>query len=113
MESVNEIKNLGKKVIKYTLMTTIIAATVALSLFLTINPVSPDVQALPLEQAQNQPGYFAYLMKAIPSNVVQPFSENNVIGVLILAMLLSIATLSLPTKTARRCISFFRACMLL
>ncbi len=107
MESVNEIKNLGKKVIKYTLLTTIIAATVALSLFLTINPVSPDVQALPLEQAQNQPGYFAYLMKAIPSNVVQPFSENNVIGVLILAMLLSIATLSLPNQNRATLHQFF------
>ena len=39
MESVQEVKSLGGRVLKYTLMTTIIAATIALSLFVLLSPV--------------------------------------------------------------------------
>ena len=37
MDSISEIKSLGKRTIKYTLLTTIIAASVALILFVLIN----------------------------------------------------------------------------
>lgn len=98
MESINEIKNLGKKVIKYTLLTTLLAATVALILFVIIDPVNANLQAQTIEGVKDQPGYLTYLLKTIPSNIIQPFSENNVIGVLILAMMLSLATLALPPQ---------------
>lgn len=107
MESISEIKNLGKKVIKYTLLTTLLAATVALILFVIIDPVRNNLNAQPLEQIQGQPGYLVYLLKTIPSNIVQPFSENNVIGVLLLALLLSVATLALPTANRQTLHQFF------
>lgn len=107
MESLDEIKSLGKKVIKYTLLTTILAATVALILFVAIDPVSANVQAEALVEGGSQPGYLAYLLKAIPSNIVQPFSENNVIGVLFLAILLSVASLALPSSNRQTLHHFF------
>lgn len=107
MESVSEIKHLAKKIIKYTLLTTVIAATVALAVFLVIHPVRTIVASAPVESSSNQPGYLTYLLKTIPSNIVQPFSENNVIGVLILALLLSIATLSLPSHNRAILHQFF------
>lgn len=108
MDSVKEIKHLGKKVIKYTLLTTVIAATVALALFVTINPVRTQVTAAAMEQTvEHQGSYFNYLMQTIPSNIVHPFSDNNVIGVLILAMLLSLATLSLPDHNRKILHHFF------
>lgn len=107
MESLNEIKNLGKKVIKYTLLTTVIAATVALVIFTLVNPVRIQGPLKLEEQVSDQPGYLNYLLHTIPSNVVQPFSENNVIGVLILAILLSVAILSLPNKNREVLHSFF------
>lgn len=107
MESIDEIKNLGKKVVKYTLLTTILAATGALVLFVAIDPVQANVQAQALETVGDQPGYLTYLLKTIPSNIVQPFAENNVIGVLILAIMLSLATLALPQQNRQTLHHFF------
>lgn len=110
MESLNEIKSLGKRVIKYTLLTTVIAAAIGLILFVAIDPVSvhaPAGQVNEVPAATQQGSYFAYLIKSIPSNIVQPFSENHVIGVLFIAMILSIAILSLPTQNRVVLHSFF------
>lgn len=98
MDSVTEVKNLGKKVIKYTLLTTIAAAALALCLFVLIEPVRSTAHFTQGSQiAGNQVSYIHHLINIIPSNFVQPFAENQVIGVLFLAILLSLAILSLPT----------------
>lgn len=110
MENIEQIKQLGKKVIKYTLLTTVIAATVALALFIGINPVreSASLAAVPsLSSEGSQPSYLSFFIQIVPSNIVQPFNENNVIGVLFLAMLLSFAIISLPTQHRTVLHSFF------
>lgn len=110
MDSIGEIKSLGKPTIKYTLLTTVIAAAIALFLFVVIEPTSV---AMPIDQvadvgtAVKQGSYYSYLIKSIPSNIVQPFSENHVIGVLFIAMLFSLATLSLPKQNRAVLHSFF------
>lgn len=108
MKSLHEMRHLGKRVIKYTLLTTIIAATTALGLFLFIDPVSavhaPDEMTIPAGTAK---GYVQYLIKVVPSNIIQPFAENNVIGVLILAIMLSFAILTLPDENRRTLNIFF------
>lgn len=111
MESVEEIKFFGRKVIKYTLLTTVLAATVALGVFLVINPVrAAEIPASPPDVATGSiSGYLSFLQQLIPSNIIQPFSENNVIGVLFLAMLLSFAMLTLPRESRRTLHSFFSA----
>ena len=97
--------------VKYTLLTTLIAATVALALFIGIDPVrsiAPGIEAgVPSFASTDQPGYLSFFMKIIPSNIVQPFSENNVIGVLFLAMLLSFAIIALPGQHRTVLHSFF------
>lgn len=106
MENIREIKALGKKVIKYTLLTTVIAATVAFALFILINPVRSVINAEVL-QTTAQPSYFSFFMQMIPSNILQPFIDNNVMGVLFLAMLLSFAILALPSQHRTVLHSFF------
>lgn len=99
MGSVAEIRSLGKKVVKYTLFTTVIAATVALALFVLVDPVRTTVTGGSAEiEAIQGVNYFAYLKTVVPSNIIKPFVDNNVIGVLFLAMLLSLAILTLPEK---------------
>jgi Na+/H+-dicarboxylate symporter len=100
MESVAEIKILGKKVIKYTLLTTVMAATIALILFVLVDPVRSQIISNAPDSAQmtDQPGYLKYLLKSIPSNFVQPFAENHVIGVLFIAIIFSLSILSLPKE---------------
>lgn len=109
MESVTEIKSLGKKVITYTLFTTLIAAALALVLFVTINPVgSVTVAAENVKvMEQTQPSYLSYLLQTIPSNIIKPFNENNAVGVLLLAMLLSVSILSLPDHNRKTLHSVF------
>ena len=107
MESLTEIKNLGKKVIKYTLLTTIIAATVALGLFVLIQPVRTVLSSETPLQEGPQGSYLTYLIEAIPSNIIQPFSDNNVLGVLFLALLLSLAILVLPAQNRSTLHTFF------
>ncbi len=109
MESVTEVKSLGKKVITYTLLTTLIAAALALLLFIVVNPVGPVTV-----EAENvvlltgtQPSYMSYLLQTIPSNVIKPFNENNAVGVLLLAMLLSVSILSLPDHNRKTLHSVF------
>jgi Na+/H+-dicarboxylate symporter len=96
MENARDIKIIGFKVIKYTLLTTILAATLALVLFVLIQPVQTIISVESAQSSESQAGYLTYLLNAIPSNILQPFVENNVIGVLFLAVLLSVASLSLP-----------------
>lgn len=108
MESIQEMRHLGKRVIKYTLLTTILAATLALGLFLLIDPVSSVIAPDELTDAPGTAqGYLRYLIKVVPSNIIQPFAENNVIGVLILAMMLSFATLALPQENRKTLHMFF------
>lgn len=108
MDSVSEIKSIGKRVIKYTLLTTVMAAAIALVLFVIINPVSTTLSLQAQTEVHAQQGsYYSYLIKSIPSNIVQPFSENHVIGVLFIAMLLSLAMLSLPQTNRAVLHSFF------
>ena len=109
MESLGEIKALGTKVLKYTLLTTIIAATIALGLFVSIDPVRASIipEGAPDLPQGSLPGYVTYLLHVIPSNIIQPFSENSVIGVLFLAMLLSFAILTLPAEKRAVLHTFF------
>jgi Na+/H+-dicarboxylate symporter len=110
MENMEQIRKLGQKVIKYTLLTTVIAATIALSLFMSINPVKESASLAAAQtsaQAASQPSYLSFFIQIVPSNIVQPFYENNVIGVLFLAMLLSFAIISLPNQHRTILHSFF------
>lgn len=109
MENMNEVKNLGKKVLKYTLLTTFIASTIALAAFIIINPVKAHIDAPSVEVQgdSQQGGYISYLLKIIPSNIVEPFNENHVISALFLAMLFSMAILALPDTNRKALHTFF------
>lgn len=109
MENLQQIKQLGKKVLKYTLLTTLLAATLSFFLFLFIWPVghSQEFFSSSILEKSSQPSYLTFFLQIIPSNVVQPFNENNVIGVLFLALLLSFAIISLQPEPKRILHSFF------
>jgi len=106
MSGLDEVRLIGRKVIKYTLITTIIAAAVALIIFLIINPVHAHITCN-VAQSNDFGGYFDFMCTLIPSNVVQPFAENNVIGMMLIALGLSFATLSLPDENKKTLHHFF------
>lgn len=85
----------GKRVVTYTIITTIIAATIALSLYLLIKPVGPVLQH-PAEQLLTQPSYWDELLKLIPNNILQPFLEGNVVSIMLLSLLMGFGIAQLP-----------------
>lgn len=90
MENMSAMARMGKKVVKYTVITTILAASVALGVFLLINPVR-GFSSLPTAEATIEQGsYWKHLLNIVPSNIVEPFAENNIIGVLIIALIMSL-----------------------
>lgn len=99
MNSKSELKLYGGKVLKYTLLTTIIAAAVGLALFIWIDPAAAASDFMPVENAFEPEGsYWDYLIASVPSNPVTPFIEGNVIAILLMALLMSAAIMQLPER---------------
>ncbi len=102
MKDLQEMRMMGRKVFFYTLGTTIIAAAIALILYLLIDPARAAIdstlsQAIG-ESSGEQKSYLTFLMNIVPSNIFQAFAEGNVMGVVFVAILISIAILFLPVE---------------
>lgn len=99
LENKSTIKMLGSKVLKYTLLTTVIAATIALGLFLIIEPISLNHYAsVTGDNPHEKVSYWEFALSNVPSNIIKPFMEGNVLAILFLALLISFAILTLPEK---------------
>ena len=107
MKGMQEMRILGVKVFKYTLLTTIIAAFVALLFFIGIDPVQ-QIKSMQIQDTSSQPNYLASLLQMYPSNIVAAFQENNVIGVILFAAALGIASLSIQKEYKESIHQLFR-----
>lgn len=115
MGSLREIRSLGGRTVKYTLLTTVLAASIALILYIIIDPVQGIYLGTDMELPQavtQSKGYLHHLVNAVPSNFVKPFVENNVISVLIIAILFSVSVLSLPDENRVLIHKFFHSLFL-
>lgn len=107
MSHVDEMRTLGSKVLKYTLISTLMAATIALIFFVIIQPVQQVLEHKSLTQMDKSPNYLGTLLDMFPSNFVQAFAENNVMGVVLLAFFLGISILSIPSEHKQTLNSLF------
>ncbi len=108
LEHHRDLKDTGAKVLHYTLATTICAASIALILFLVIDPANAGLTQLATHDIPTtQMRYVDYLLNVIPSNMILAFAENNVIGTLLIAVGIGIASLSLPVKQKETLHSLF------
>jgi Na+/H+-dicarboxylate symporter len=93
----NSLSQLGKRIVTYTILTTAIAASIALILYEIIKPVllvtSESVQA-----TTSNISYFDELLKVIPSNLLQPFLEGNVVSIMLLSLLIGFGVAKLPNE---------------
>jgi len=108
MKGFQEMRTLGKKVLSYTVLTTVIATLIALALFLLIQPVRGNLsggEAVP-ELAQKG-SYLFFFLNIVPPNFIQAFLENNVIALAFLAALFGIAGAKLPEENKLVLSSFF------
>lgn len=103
MKDFHEMRKMGRKVFVYTLGTTLIAAAIALFLYIAIDPAHHIVSANPVGETEastqkGQGSYLTFLFNIIPSNIFSAFAEGNVMGIVFVAILLSIAVLFLPAE---------------
>ncbi|KKN09605.1 MAG: Proton glutamate symport protein [Candidatus Anoxychlamydiales bacterium] len=111
MKSFKEMKILGRKIFSYAVITTIIAATIALILFLIIKP--SHVGSLQATDIEHTGSYLSFLIDAIPDNFFKAFVSNNVIAVAFLGILMGLSILFLPTENKKTLHHFFSSFFLL
>lgn len=95
----SEIKNLGQHVIRYTIITTLLSAVTAWLLYVVVEPEA----AIQVTTNQDMAGikestYLSALLNIFPNNLLQPFLEHNVMGVMFITIVLSLAVVQLPTE---------------
>ena len=107
MQGFQEMKKIGRRVLGYTLLTTILASTVALVLFLVFNPAKNVQMASGVPAVGQEGSYFSFFLNIMPSNFVGAFLENNVIGVALMAFLIGVAVLKVPAENGKVVAHFF------
>ncbi len=95
-----------RRTIRYTLLTTFSASLVALVLYWVIAP-----ENLPKEMIKTAEGaipadigtltYYDHIISVIPNNIVKPFSEGNVLAVLLLAFAIGYALIKIPDSESK------------
>ncbi len=107
MGSLKTIKVLGFKIFKYTFLTTIIAASISCALYMLIGPAPLNID--PTMPTKEAPHIIATLLGMFPSNFLGAFTENNVFGIMIIALALGSAILVLPEEQKTPLHMFFKA----
>ncbi|RYF10465.1 MAG: cation:dicarboxylase symporter family transporter, partial [Deltaproteobacteria bacterium] len=76
MRSLQEFAAIGRHVVRYTLSTTVIAASTGLALYLWVDPVRGHIEA-PHGPQTASAGYLDHLVKLVPTHVFAPFIDGN------------------------------------
>ena len=92
----HSLSRIGRRVVQYTVLTTVIAASVALLLYLVIQPVTEGTGTS--AALVTKLDYMTEFLKVIPSNLLQPFLEGNVVSILLLSLLLGVGITKLPQE---------------
>lgn len=100
-------KNIWRRTITYTLGTTLIAAGLSFLLYVLIKPSMIHVVSSPVSMPSSSYNYLDHLSKLIPTNLVSPFLEQQVISVLFLGIIIGIAIRFIPEKEPRETITQF------
>ncbi|HRD69607.1 MAG TPA: dicarboxylate/amino acid:cation symporter [Legionella sp.] len=101
-------KSIWQRTIKYTFTTTFVAASISCLLYILINP-STVHENIHLADSATKLGYLNYLNNIIPTNLLSPFLEQQVMGVLLLSIVVGFAVRKIPEDESRETITrFFR-----
>jgi len=115
LASLGRQKNAGKifsHTIVYTLLTTIAAASIALILYLIIQPENLPATAT-INSSDNIPqnleslSYYDHILSIIPNNIIIPFESGNVLSVLIIAASFGLALAFMPESENKQTVCRF------
>ena len=108
--SEGSMRTVWRRTMCYTLGTTLVAASISCLLYLLIKPSMVAVvsnAATGVSAPMGPSGYFQHLLNLIPSTIVSPFLENQVLSVLFLGIVVGIAIRFIPDEPARQTITHF------
>ena len=98
MPSLGELALLGRRTLRYTVLTTLLSASVALALFVAIRPRLQLFAVAAAPVAQPGGGYLEHLVHIVPQSLFQPFLEGNVTAILLMAAAFGAAMLTLEDR---------------
>lgn len=103
-------RKIWRRAMCYTFGTTLIAAAISCLLYLLIHPGMVGViKHGTIAPETNQLGYFQHIANLIPSTILSPFLEHQVMGVLLIGIVVGVAIRFIPEPEARHTITqFFR-----
>lgn len=105
-------RTVWRRTMYYTLGTTLVAAGISCLLYMLIQPGMVSVtSAVPVTIPLHPDGtsYFQYISNLIPTTIVSPFLDNQVLSVLFLGITMGVAIRFIPDEPARHTITqFFR-----
>lgn len=80
-----------KRTLFYTVTTTIVAATIACGLYVLIAPENMHLANADSARVNLGNGYMHYLGDIVPSNILSPFVEHHIMGVLLISVVVGIS----------------------
>ncbi|KTD25727.1 amino acid transporter [Legionella lansingensis] len=103
-------RKIWRRAMSYTLGTTLIAAAISCLLYLLIQPgMVGIIKQTPVAPETTKLGYFEHIANLIPSSILAPFLEHQVMGVLLIGIVVGVAIRFIPEPEARQTITqFFR-----
>lgn len=109
MSSGSQSRSLWIKTLSLTFLTTILAAFVAFGLYKLIAPTPIKMEGVHAIAQEGGKGYLDYLSNLIPSNIIAPFVEHHVMGVLFISIVMGLALRTLSEESEKHSIlTFFK-----
>ena len=103
-----KLKNIWQNTLFYTILTTLLAAIVAATLFVLIAPENIN-KVSGIEPVSVNGNYFEYLVGIIPGNLFEPFLQHQVVSALLVSVVVGLAIRRIADDEARiLVVKFFR-----
>jgi Na+/H+-dicarboxylate symporter len=109
MQNLRETSRLGGRFLLYALITTGVAAVIALIMFYWIYPVDPLLSGMGDDSLAVNASITALLTQFFPDNIAGAFADNNVLGVVIIALFIGLASFYLPKEQQQAIHHFFNS----
>lgn len=106
----SHMKKIWQKTLKYTISTTVIAASVAFVLYLLIAPKNISTLAfntLTQPSVESKGSYLDFLSNLVPESIFSPFLNHHVMAALVVSIVLGLAIRHIPVAESRVAITHF------
>ncbi|SCA58900.1 hypothetical protein AB751O23_BA_00060 [Chlamydiales bacterium SCGC AB-751-O23] len=109
MDDIRTLKKIGLKILTYTISTTLVASLIGLLLFSIFSPTASIEGMETVLPDAVQKSYLEFFLKIIPPNLIGAFLEYNVVGVVFIAFIIGMASLTLTPDSRKNLHKMFNS----